>query len=54
MRTFEQEEKSVEGVEVPENVDGKQRTWPLESGHVTPKSLRSQVRSNKRGSKTPF
>ena len=61
VRTFEQEEKKRQGSSISwnclarsSNVDGKRRTWPLESGHVTPRRLRSHVVRNKRGSKTPW
>ena len=60
VRTFEQEEKKRQGNSTSwnclarsSNVDGKRRTWPLESGHVTLRRLRSHVVRNKRGSKTP-
>ena len=36
------------------NVDGKRRTWTLESGHVTSGRLRSHVFRDKCGSKTPL
>ena len=60
VRTFEQEEKKRRGSSTAWNclarslnVYDKRRTWPLRSGHVTPRRLRSNVFRNKRGSKTP-
>lgn len=61
VRIFEQEEKKRLGSSITwncfarsSNVDGKWRTWPLESGHVPPRRVRSHVFWNQLESKTPL
>ena len=59
VRTFEHEDGERRGSTTSwnclarnSNVDHKRQTWPLEPGHMTPRTLRSHVFTNKHKSKT--